>query len=164
MKTASYLTYDGPGRVAISRSWPRKTPKGFRGFRALTPGKWFHSVDVDEYSKRYAAEVLAPLDPRATWDELHRLAAGAEPVLLCFEHPEDGLGVPLTDDERAQGFTSPAEAGALFCHRAIVAAWFEATLGERVPEVGYETSARHPLSPDRIVLPTARAARRAAVG
>ena len=115
MKTSSFFDYTGPGRISIARFPPRGTPAGFRVYRALAPGPWFKSVDGDEYRRHYAAQ-LAALDPRATWDELHALAGGAEPVLLCWERKADLV------------------AGRAFCHRRIVAEWFAGRLDERVDE------------------------------
>ena len=116
MKTASFFTFTGAGRISIARWAPRDVPAGFRTFRPLAPGPWFKSVDRDEYQRRYVAQ-LAPLDPAQVWDELHRLAAPAEPVLLCWERPAD------------------LAAGKAFCHRRMVAQWFDSTLGLLVPEL-----------------------------
>jgi hypothetical protein len=55
------------------------------------------------------------LDPQQTWDQLHELAAGAEPVLLCWEQP------PFTESN--------------FCHRRMAATWFRRELGEVVDEL-----------------------------
>jgi hypothetical protein len=128
MKTASFFTFQGRGRVSIARFAPRGTPAGFRGFRALAPGSWFNSVSETEYVKRFNEEILGPIDPKATWEALHALHEdGVEPVLLCWEKPTDPNS---------------------WCHRALVAAWFEKTLGVHVPEHGYEDS-EHPLMPLR---------------
>ncbi len=109
MKTGSFfLTVGLPGRISIARF----APKGHRDpprYGALAPGPWFKSVTVEDYRRRYA-EQLAGLDAAAVWADLHGLAAGAEPVLLCWERPGQ------------------------FCHRRLVADWFEETLGEDVPE------------------------------
>jgi hypothetical protein len=55
------------------------------------------------------------LDPQHTWNQLHELAAGAEPVLLCWELP------PFTASN--------------WCHRRMAAAWFEDQLGIEVDEL-----------------------------
>jgi len=115
VKTASFFEYVGAGRVSIARFSPRRTPAGFRVYRALAPGPWFKSVEEVEYRIRYDRQ-LAELDPQRVWDELHTLAGGAEPVLLCWERKPD------------------LDAGRTFCHRRIVAAWFAATLDQDVPE------------------------------
>jgi hypothetical protein len=118
MKTASFFTYTGPGRVSISRFPPRGTPAGFRIFRALAPGEWFNSVSKEEYERRYAAQ-LAVLNARTVHEDLVRLAAGAEPVLLCWEKP------PFHETN--------------WCHRRLVAAWFKTELAIEVPELGFES-------------------------
>ncbi len=112
MQTAAWSAYRGPGRISISRSAPRRAPAGYRLYRKLAPGPWFNSVDDDTYHRLFLAEILAPLDPRQVWAELHALAAPHEPVLLCWEHDPAG------------------------CHRRMVAAWLEQALGVRVPELG----------------------------
>ena len=113
MKTASFFTWTGAGRISIARFPPRKTPAGFRVYKALAPGAWFNSVSREEYERRFAAQ-LAALDPRAVHDDLVALAAPHEPVLLCWERP------PFSDGK--------------WCHRRIVAAWLERELGIRIEE------------------------------
>lgn len=112
MKTSSWFKYSGEGRIGISRGLPHRVPPGYRMYRKLAPGPWFKSVDRDEYQRRYREEIIALLDPRQVWDELHVLVAPFEPVLLCFEHDPSG------------------------CHRQIVARWFERALNVRVEETG----------------------------
>lgn len=116
MKTASHFTYQGVGRVSISRSQPRHgAVAGYHIYRPLAPGPWFNSVNRTDYEKLFNAQ-LAGLDAKMTWDKLHALAGeGNEPVLLCFEKP------PFTEDN--------------WCHRRMVAAWFERELGVQVPEL-----------------------------
>lgn len=116
MKTASFFTFAGEGRVSIARYAPRATPAGFRVFAALAPGPWFNKVGGDEYRRRFAAEIIGRLDPAETWDRLHQLVApGVEPVLLCWEKP------PWTEDN--------------FCHRRIVADWLGEKLGFTIEEL-----------------------------
>jgi hypothetical protein len=114
MKTASFRTYTGPGRISIARGARRVAP-GFRVYSKLAPGPWFNSVGHDEYCRRYA-EILGHLDLQRTWDELHTLAAPHEPVLMCWEVPP---------------FVVPTNC----CHRRLVAAWLEETLSVEVPEL-----------------------------
>lgn len=115
MRTASFFTYTGPGRVSIARFPPRGTPAGFRVFRPLAPGPWFNSVTREEYERRYAAQ-LAALDPQRVCDALHQLAGqDIEPVLLCWERP------PLNESN--------------WCHRRLVAAWLEQARGTIIPEI-----------------------------
>lgn len=115
MRTASFQTYQGPGRISIARFAPRGTPAGFKTYKKLAPGSWFNSVSRHEYEKRFRTEILAPLDARAVHDELHALAQGAEPHLLCWEVP------PFTLHN--------------WCHRRLVADWFAEKLGIQVPEL-----------------------------
>jgi hypothetical protein len=120
MKTASHYTFTGPGRIVISRGAPRGAVGGYKIYRALAPTREILGIEsFDEYRLRFRAEVLGILDPRATWDELHRLAGGAEPVIQCFERP------PFTASN--------------WCHRRMVAEWFLETLGEVVDELRPET-------------------------
>ena len=108
--------------------------------RALAPGSWFNSVSPEVYVKRFNEEILGPLNPKATWDALHQLVRTdqgeqLEPVLLCWEKSTDPNS---------------------WCHRALVAAWFEKALDIKVPELGWETFdggttglLAHPLMPLR---------------
>jgi hypothetical protein len=114
MKTSSFRTCRGPGRISIARG-ARGVAIGFRVYRPLAPGPWFRSVGYDEYCRLYA-EILAKLDPQQTWDELHALAAPHEPILLCWEVPP---------------FVVPAN----WCHRRLAADWLEQALGVEVPEL-----------------------------
>ncbi len=115
MRTASFFTYDGPGRVSIARYAPRGTAKGFRIYRKLAPGEWFNKVTKERYVELFTKDVLDVLDPKQAWGELHELAGDAEPVLLCWERP------PFSDKN--------------WCHRRMVARWFEERLGLIVPEL-----------------------------
>jgi hypothetical protein len=120
MQTASLLEYFGPGRIAICRWTQRWMPGGYRVFKPLVPGDWCKLtsgqwVDDDTFERGYA-EQLAALCPAQTWDALHALHPGQEPVLLCWERP------PLV---------RPGN----WCHRSLVADWFKAHLGQ-VDELG----------------------------
>lgn len=115
MKTASFQTYTGPGRVSIARFPPRGTPAGFRIYKPLAPGPWFNSVELPEYRKLYFAQ-LATLSAEKVLQDLHVMANGAEPVLLCYEKP------PFTKTN--------------WCHRRMAAEWFQQQLGIQVDEMG----------------------------
>ena len=100
-----------PKAVAISRS----QPQGWTGrvYEPLAPS-WrlvqeakSGAIDEDEYIRRYREEVLSKLDPARVYADI-----GEDAILLCWERP-----------------------GA-FCHRRLVAKWFEEKLGVLVPEVG----------------------------
>jgi len=87
------------------KSYPRYWP--------LAPGKWFNSVSIEDYIPLYFSEILRPLDPQKVHDDLHSLAGGAVPILLCFESPGE------------------------FCHRRLAADWLESGLGIKIPEVRF---------------------------
>jgi hypothetical protein len=114
MKTSCFFVHQGPGRISIARFAPRGTPPGYRELRALAPGEWFKTTSQARYRDLYFGEILRPLDPRRTFDQLHEMGAGAEPILLCWERP------PLTADN--------------WCHRRMVAEWFQDKLGIEVQE------------------------------
>ncbi|AXC64745.1 hypothetical protein E2G82_21230 [Salmonella enterica subsp. enterica serovar Ramatgan] len=110
MKTSCFSLYKGDGRISIARYAPRNTPAGYRIYSKLAPGTWFNSVSEAKYNELFKNEILARLDPQRTWDELHAMTGGYEPVLLCWERPGE------------------------FCHRHLVAGWFERELGVTVSE------------------------------
>ena len=70
----------------------------------------------DRYREIYFLDIVGPLHAQTVWDELHELAGGAEPVLLCWEQP------PFS--------------AANWCHRRIVAEWFADKLGVDIAEHG----------------------------
>jgi uncharacterized protein YeaO (DUF488 family) len=118
MKTNNFWHYpSGSNRIVISRAVPRGIEAGYRRYPKLAPGSWFknpeYKNDQAAYRERYIAEILAPLDPEEVWEQLHQLAGDEEPILLCWE--------PLK---------KPSE----WCHRRMVAEWFEKALGVTVPE------------------------------
>ena len=120
MKTASFFTYFGPGRISIARFAPRGM-QGFRVYRALAPGPWFNTTPYTQYVALYS-EQLAKLDAAQVRSHLIALAAPAEPVLLCWERPPFAL--PSAADPKGN-----------WCHRTMVAAWFKRELGEILTEV-----------------------------
>ena len=95
------------GRISIARWAPRKTPAGFRIYKPLAPGLWFNKVTRPEYERLYTDQ-LGLLDPETVWADLHELAGEHEPVLLCWERPEDLIS------------------GKTFCHHRMVAEYFTA--------------------------------------
>ena len=104
MKLSSFFDYQGPGRISIARYAPRGTPAGFRVYKPLAPGPWFNKVSKPEYERLYFAQ-LQLLDPVKVADDLHALADGVEPVLLCWERKAD------------------IAAGKTWCHRQMVGTW-----------------------------------------
>ena len=100
-----------PRAVAISRTQPRGWTG--RAYEPLAP-PWrllqaakSGEIDEEEYTRSFREEVLSKLDPARVYADL-----GEDAILLCWEKP-----------------------GA-FCHRRLVAEWFEKELGVSVPEVG----------------------------
>jgi hypothetical protein len=82
-------------------------------------------------------EVLGALNPRIVLSEIQDLAGSGVPALLCFEKPPP--------DPR-------------WCHRGIVAAWLEHTIGLHVPEFEHEqmgSGRSHPKSPSALALTAA---------
>lgn len=117
MKTSSFYLYSGEGRISIARSAPRRVTAGFRVYRKLAPGPWRSEPEYQNepnYRARYFEEILGPLNAQKTWDELHALSGGHEPVLLCHEH-----------------LLKPGD----WCHRRLVAEWFKRELEQDVAEL-----------------------------
>lgn len=113
MKTSSFFSYQGAGRISIARA----TPRGMSGlftYRPLAPGPWFNSVSEPRYRELYF-EQLANLNAGQVVTDLDALTAGAEPVLLCWERP------PLHASN--------------WCHRTMVAEWFKHELGLEIVEI-----------------------------
>ena len=93
-------------------------PKGFKGahFKKFAPKPWFFSKfreDHDEkfFTQQYKKEILAYLDPKKLFEELTALAEGKKIVLLCWEKSDT------------------------FCHRHLIAEWFEKNQGIVVKEL-----------------------------
>lgn len=122
MQTACRTIFKGIGRVAISRG-TRGFAGGFVKYAPLAPSDKARAFirDHDDpwsdaawagFSRIYNAQ-LKKLNAQNVWDKLHAAAKGAEPVLLCYEKP----------DEQHR------------CHRRLVAIWFKKELGKDVPEM-----------------------------
>jgi hypothetical protein len=124
----------GHTKIGISRGVPRRLEAGYRVYKKLAPGPWFNSVSPEEYDRRYKAEVLDRLNPRAIASELIDLARGGIPVMVCYERPGQNQ----------------------WCHRAMVALWLAEALSRTIPEVGFELlpQADHPLMPPELRRPT----------
>jgi hypothetical protein len=128
VKTSSFRTYTGPGRISIARFAPRNHPKGYRVYSKLAPGPWFNSVSIDEYCRLYG-QLLDALDPKRVYAELVALVAPKEPVLLCYEVPPFTAPQPIPQAGLEQIGRSN------WCHRRLVAVWFKETIGIDVPEL-----------------------------
>lgn len=119
MKTASFWSFD-PSEgfpISIARYRPRgRLPYRPTAFLALAPTPDMLRLPQDMYLPRFLA-ILGALDAAKVWEDIHALAGDLEPVLLCWERPED------------------IATGKTFCHRRIVARWFRQSLGAETPEV-----------------------------
>jgi len=100
-----------PNAVAISS----RVPDYYQGrhYPKLGPSwsifsEWRKNHDNALYTRRYNSEILANLDPVETFNEL-----GSESILLCYE--------PYSID--------------MFCHRRLIALWFEINLHIEVEEL-----------------------------
>ena len=70
-------------RISISRGSPRGVA-GWRSYRGLAPGYWFHGVPPGKYLTRYE-QILAALDPAEVAAQIEALAGDKTPVLCCFD-------------------------------------------------------------------------------
>ena len=110
MNTSYYAKYKGENAVSIAVG----TPTWFKGrqYNKLFPSwELLHkhrskTVTNEEYTEMYTREVLDNLDAKTIYEEL-----GEDAVLLCWEKSSD------------------------FCHRHIIASWFERELGITVSEL-----------------------------
>ena len=125
MKTSNFkLSALAPGAVSIAR----KPPWYFHGrnYPPLFPPEGLlkdyrdRFVSRRDYLDRYFCEVLGPLDAERVVKDINALVAPGEPILLCWEYPQDAD---------------------LFCHRRIVATWLEGKLNVDVPEVNVADAA-----------------------
>lgn len=109
-----YLTYSisgDRGRNANyeKRCYPKLAPKkSFWKVWHDNIGKLSEEENNKYYVEEYWKEVLSKLDPESVYKELNHS------ILLCYEKNTD------------------------FCHRHIVADWFELFLGETIPEINKE--------------------------
>ena len=111
MKTASFFSYFGPGKISISTR-PPKTMADLTQCRRLAPRYDMLKLEWADYVPAYEGRILAKLDARAVWDVLHaRAGQGVEPVICCYEKSDH------------------------HCHRRLVAEWFKRELGEDVTEL-----------------------------
>lgn len=65
-------------------------PNWWRGpnYPPLAPTRRMLKMTLPDYNKAFA-EILAALDPQRVVDDLYELAHGWEPIILCWEKPED---------------------------------------------------------------------------
>ena len=86
-----------------------KAPRWYKGlqYKKLAPKydffmKWKENHDNDYYIKCFNEQVLSELNPHQVLDELYNLSKDKDIALICYEKPSD------------------------FCHRHLVAEWFNA--------------------------------------
>ena len=116
MKTSYFgkVKENFPNAVAICRY----SPDWWSGFeyKALAPSAKLLSdyrgkgISDAEYGARYQREVLDLLDPRVTYETICKMA-DPDAILVCWEGPTK------------------------FCHRQLVAQWFEDEIGCKIPEL-----------------------------
>lgn len=111
MNTSYFAKYKGENAVSIAG----KCPDWFKGrqYKKLAPKYNFfqkYKLDGDEkyYTEQFQIQVLNKLDAKKVYEEL-----GENAVLLCWEK------------------------SGKFCHRHLVAEWFQKELGIEVNEVNY---------------------------
>jgi len=107
----SYFAKSGKNANAVSIAFI--SPKWFSGrrYEKLAPKYWLlkkFKEDLDEqfYIEHYYSEVLNRLDPQEVYNEL-----GPDCILLCWEK------------------------SGKFCHRHLIAKWFNECLGIEVSEI-----------------------------
>lgn len=109
-KTYSISGDRGKGVNYKGKCYPKLAPKkGFWKIWHDNIGKISEEENTKYYIEQYYKEVLSRLDPMETYEELKY------DVLLCYEEPGE------------------------FCHRHIVAEWFNLLLDVKVPEVKCES-------------------------
>lgn len=88
----------------------QRVPKTYTGAvdKRLAPSWKMLKMSRADYDQHFAA-ILNKLDPAAVYEAL-----GENAVLLCWETP------------------------GIWCHRRLVAEWFEAHLGVVIPELGFD--------------------------
>jgi hypothetical protein len=113
-----YSKLDSRCCISISQGQP-KWIESIKTFKKLAP-TWAMVKMEDE--KDYVSAFnkhLSKLDPNAVYEELQSLVPqGEEAIIMCFEKPSD------------------------FCHRHIVAKWFENNLGIKIKEFDNEEGKR----------------------
>lgn len=108
-------------RIANPLSICGKAPNWYSGpqYKVLAPKYDFlmaykeREIDSDEYTACFNTRVLKPLDAKDVYKHLTK-TYGKDLVMLCYERPGE------------------------FCHRRIVAEWFETELGIKVPELKFK--------------------------
>jgi len=113
MLTSSFFSYFGPGRIAISRSVPKRLIAGYRYYMPLAPGDFFGTTTDYETFRSLYHQQLDKLDPTRIIADLYRLVVLAEPVLLCWCNLQAGS----------------------WCHRRMFAEWIGEQTGVEMKEL-----------------------------
>jgi hypothetical protein len=85
VKTASFFTSAGAGRISIARWAPRGTPAGYRVYKALAPHKSMMGLPSEVFAILYRGCLLRALDARQVWEQLHALAHPHERAAVLGE-------------------------------------------------------------------------------
>lgn len=115
MRTSSYFTYFGAGRIGISRGMPASMKGKFPVNLNFAPTWAMLKMNTNDYLTEFD-KILSRLDAEEELEKMIKMTGCPDPVLLCYEKP------PFTESN--------------WCHRRIVAGWFEEKLGIIVPEIG----------------------------
>lgn len=115
MKTSYFAKYKGDNGVSIAQI----TPSWYIGkeYKKLAPKYWIlykykkGEIDEDQYIELFYKHILSKLDASIVYTELKKLIGSDDIVLLCYEKSDK------------------------FCHRHIVAKWFEEELGIDILEL-----------------------------
>lgn len=139
MFTSNYSKHSHyPNAISIAG----KAPEWYKGkeYKKLAPKYWFfkkfkdptdeHYHDVDFYIKNYNKEVLNTLDAKEVLEEMCELLGieytpNPDIILLCWESkPKESM----TKEDILNDIK-------YFCHRHLVAEWFESKLGIKILEI-----------------------------
>lgn len=103
--------------IAISRFVPKNISIKLTQIPELAPSpELLREKDEERYVEKFNRQ-LEKLEPFEVYEMLYTISKGKIPVLICYENPQK------------------------FCHRHIVAEWFEKA-GIRVKELGFEKCKR----------------------
>jgi hypothetical protein len=109
MKTASFFTYAGAGRISIARMAPRDHPAGYRVFKPLAPHKSLMiGLPIEGFVIGYRGCQLRALDARQVWEGLHALAHPHEPVMRVRRGEDEARGSGCRGRPHRHLVTTPA--------------------------------------------------------
>ena len=96
MKTASFKTYTGPGRISIARWAPRGTPAGYRIYKALAPTREMMRMPEGQYREIYFRDIVGPLHAQIVWDDTVTLEVTRNSITIV-----EATGVSGSANQRA---------------------------------------------------------------